>query len=399
MKSTFLSLSMRMLQVQFAVLLCSQSALADAKNPCNEMLFENGTLKVGRLFPISAGLDPATIDCLHSIGQRFKAMRSVRSVTVVVRLPASQRVGGAGLKIVESYKKELIAGGVSAARVSGVAPAAARGEAGVVTIVYTEKKTVRPVFMVEQFSGDVKGGRDPSDLKAVTIGAMYPAQTYIHTGASSAVALALADGSRLRLSSPSQLLVGSITLNAQLEREVSIRLLQGKIESHASPAGKGSRFDLHTPSGVAGVRGTSFRVALGENEETRLETLLGSVELANEHGAVLVHAGYASVVERSGAPSEPKKLLEPVDIESPLEGNFKDSVTLNWESNRSAKHYLLELARDAEFTLEVREMDVSENSFVVNKENFLGKWFWRVRAVDGKSFGGLPSKIYAFILE
>jgi len=40
-------------------------------------------------------------------------------------------------------------------------------------------------------------------------------------------------------------------------------------------------------------------------------------------------------------------------------------------------------------------MRVTEGSYAI-PPTVTGRWFWRVAAVDGDGFTGLPSKIYAF---
>ena len=59
--------------------------------------------------------------------------------------------------------------------------------------------------------------------------------------------------------------------------------------------------------------------------------------------------------------------------------------------------YRIEVARDADFVVEPREVNVAAVTTLSWPEALpRGKWFWRVTAVNAGGFMGPTSKVYAF---
>ena len=56
-------------------------------------------------------------------------------------------------------------------------------------------------------------------------------------------------------------------------------------------------FEIETPSAVAGVKGTLFKVVVNENEETQVTVNEGQVEVSSEGGKVLINKGEGAVVK------------------------------------------------------------------------------------------------------
>jgi hypothetical protein len=70
-----------------------------------------------------------------------------------------------------------------------------------------------------------------------------------------------------------------------------------------------SRLELHTPSGVAAVRGTIFGVSVSEEGKTGVATLEGKVEASAQSVVVPVEAGEVSIIR----PGEPPTPAQPLD--------------------------------------------------------------------------------------
>ncbi|NJN19963.1 MAG: FecR domain-containing protein [Leptolyngbya sp. RL_3_1] len=80
-----------------------------------------------------------------------------------------------------------------------------------------------------------------------------------------------------------------------------------------------SRLELHTPSGVASVRGTEFGVNVAADGKSTIGTLQGAVEVSAQDVSVQVGAGFASVLVPGQPPTPPipldqELLLELVDF-------------------------------------------------------------------------------------
>ncbi|MEM9978525.1 MAG: FecR family protein, partial [Cyanobacteria bacterium P01_D01_bin.2] len=76
-----------------------------------------------------------------------------------------------------------------------------------------------------------------------------------------------------------------------------------------------SRLELHTPSGVAAVRGTVFGVSVDEDGQTSVATLEGQVEASAQNVAVPVDAGMVSIIYPGEPPTSPQSLDRELDIQ------------------------------------------------------------------------------------
>ncbi len=373
------------------------------KGPCAGIVMKGGAVSTGRPLPVSDKPGGKDAKCVKGVAQALGEYPGLRTVTVAVKLPDAQRVGGAALKIGNYYKDALAEAGVRKSRISVVAPPIGHGEERMVSLGFTEKRARKPVAIIEAASGEVLAGKRKKSLKATRRGATFPPHSYIGTGDGSSTLIGLADGSRLKLDANSMVLLGSMYLNDDLKRVVKVKLIEGQVRADVRSGGKGSVFDVATRKAVAGVRGTAFRMRLTDDGGTRLETLDGEVELGapdeKEEDKVVVHAGEGVVLDAQGKSLPRQELLAAPTIEGHLEGALADKGELTWTEIKDANGYQLEFARDAEFVYGFRVQDAVEKSLVPGAMLPKGKWFWRVSAKDGEGYVGPPSKIYAFVLE
>ncbi|MEM9805424.1 MAG: FecR family protein [Cyanobacteria bacterium P01_D01_bin.56] len=75
-----------------------------------------------------------------------------------------------------------------------------------------------------------------------------------------------------------------------------------------------SRFELHTPSGVAAVRGTEFGVSVSEGGKMGVATLEGKVDASAQSVDVPVEAGMVSVIRPGETPTPAQPLDRTLDI-------------------------------------------------------------------------------------
>ena len=390
---------------------------AAAASPCDGISFANGAVATAAPLPVTDTFDAAAKACLAAIGEGLKARPTLRTITVAVRLPDAQRLQGGGTRIGAAVAAALTAVGIPAAKISAVAPAAATNEPAKISIAFTEKPATQPVALAESVGGPVMAGPTLDALKPIQNGAMLPSNTYIQTGHGGNVALGLADGSRLRLPEDGLLLLGDLYLNKELRRVVQLDLRRGQIEAKVAPGGPDSQFEVKTRTGVAGVRGTSFRIVMEDAPATktgaaagapdgsppeqsmRVETIEGSVAVTTEQtgaAGVLVDAGQALVMRDDAPPGPPHTLLLAPTVKEPLFGALGPKGELSWMKLNGAKSYQVLVARDAEFTLDVRTLKSPSELRSVSRDLTEGKWFWRVAGVDDAEYVGAPSKIYAF---
>ncbi len=121
----------------------------------------------------------------------------------------------------------------------------------------------------EAWKLDAKGKQTP-----LQEGTSIDEQEGIKTSPSAFVSLSLGDGSRMVLPSSSH-----ITLHLNEEHSIpQVILEQGQVESYViKRASDRDRFQIVTPVGVLGVRGTHFRVRNDDDGQALLEVLNGQV--------------------------------------------------------------------------------------------------------------------------
>ncbi len=380
-----------------AAALAVAPATASAADPCEGIKMKDGTVATARRLLAQAALSPADEGCVRAVGAALAGRGGVRSVTVAVRVSDAQRADGTGSKVGARYASLLAEAGVPEARISTVVPAAVHGEEGSVKVTFTERRAARPVARVDAVDGAVRAGPAEADLQPVARGATLKADTYVATDASGGAWLELADGSRLRLGPNALLFIGKLHLNDDLKRVVKLELKRGTVDADVRSGGQGSVFDVGTRSGVAGVRGTLFRLATDDGG-TRIETLEGQVDLVEGEKAVPVPAGQGMVAKAGTPLGAPVVLLGAPQVEGPLHGALAPGTSLRWQPVAGATAYRVELARDAEFSYGVQALPAPPEGLSVPAALAAGKWFWRVAPVDGAGFVGRPSKIYAFVV-
>ena len=101
----------------------------------------------------------------------------------------------------------------------------------------------------------------------------------IRTGADGQAEIELADGSTLVVRDRSAVQLSGI--RRQKEKKTSLLIFFGRVWNRISRAvGKQARYEINTPVLVAGVRGTQFETAVGEDGSVRIVVQEGVVEVA-----------------------------------------------------------------------------------------------------------------------
>lgn len=126
----------------------------------------------------------------------------------------------------------------------------------------------------------------------------------VRTGKESRVELSYADGTVIRLGENSRLVVrsqGSVR---------SVGLLSGKFWAKVAKLSGGSRFEVASPTAVAGVRGTVFKVEVDRDSTSRVAVEEGEVEVHNpvRQGRMVRLAALQEAFVRSRLdPTEPRR--------------------------------------------------------------------------------------------
>jgi len=235
----------------------------------------------------------------------------------------------------------------------------------------------------------------------------------IRTGENGFVTLELPDGSHVTMAQNGLLDIGTLrrtTLTGAGDRLLELR--SGEVESQVTHATKkDDRFQIRSPSVVAGVRGTRFKVAYdGDARTTAVEVLDGSVGvdpavLAGrasapppgaplQASAQLVPARFGSVTRAGGAIGGPIELLPAPALAQPAKVQDGKTVAFDLVPSEHAMAYRVQIARDADQLDLIRELRVSAPHADFG-DLADGTYFVRIAAIDSNGLEGLP-QVYAF---
>lgn len=198
-----------------------------------------------------------------------------------------------------------------------------------------------------------------------------------------------ADGSTLRLNENSTLIFNTLTRYGNSGMvDTRTRLLNGSLSTEVKRQQQGDRYEIATPSAVAAVRGTEFRLTT-DARSTRAEVTDGVVQLRTDQQTISVAAGYG--VSVSGTQVTPPVAL----LAAPAPDQLPDKIdqlpwTLKWQPISGADHYVAELYQQPEGTL-VRNLKLSRASWTF-EQLINGSYTLMLRAVDTTGFQGMDFK-------
>ena len=212
----------------------------------------------------------------------------------------------------------------------------------------------------------------------------------LSTGANAFLAIELADGSVLTLPSRSRMNVAGLHRIVLTGDEVKrFVLANGRTETEVAPLKRGSTFEIETPISVAAVRGTRFRVSLGEAEDSSGTGVLeGNVAVATGESAVDVPAGQGVTASDEGL-GAPVPLLPKPELLDPDRLQDEELVTFAVEPVQGAALYRAQLATDAGFIDVFAEVE-SQTPGLSVPEVPNGSFFVRLTAISSAGLEGLP---------
>jgi hypothetical protein len=199
----------------------------------------------------------------------------------------------------------------------------------------------------------------------------------------------LADKSLIRLEKNSNLIFNKLSHYGKTGMvDTQLRLKKGSLSTEIVPLVKGSIYEITTPSAVAAVRGTKFRLA-ATNKETKLEVTEGTVNFSHQHGSATVNAGEGAQIKqgttsiaRSNLPAAPKKQFAKEVI--------KDlPTTLQWKGKENSPYYHFELSNTGQKIIQSATINKPE-VILDNVKN--GDYTVAMRAINDKGFEGIDQK-------
>lgn len=158
----------------------------------------------------------------------------------------------------------------------------------------------------------------------------------IATGEGASITLKFPDASSLVLRENSELIIETLeTYGKEDGFNTQLHLQRGRTETQANPEKRNStRFEIHTPSATAAVRGTVYRVNAESADSTASEVVEGRVAVQNTMGATDVPGGYGTRVMKDAPPTPPVALLPPATLEDlpavferlPIRHRFQNAI-------------------------------------------------------------------------
>lgn len=249
-----------------------------------------------------------------------------------------------------------------------------------------------PVRVVSA-TGEVRGAGTPW-----VAGAELREGDRIGTGANASAVLEWADGTRMRLS-PSSLAeviesrrYGPADEPGRLERWFAgtMRLLRGSVEVIASKLPRAKPLEVHTPTAVAGVRGTEYRVHHRDERGARsgsevLDGALRFERLDRSTGAELARGFGASLEAGATAPSV--AALAPAPDLSAMPPRFERPL-VRFALPAELGAVRVQVAADPAFERIVDDLRVEAGSDVRIAGLADGPWQLRARRVDARGIEG-----------
>lgn len=235
----------------------------------------------------------------------------------------------------------------------------------------------------------VSGG----DRLLVASGARLPAGTTLVTGADSNASLRFVDGSRLLVTSSSELTLAQMRQYGRTGMaETTIRLHQGELESRVVPQkGPLSNYRIESPVLNLGVRGTDFRMTLTEAGLGMGEVLSGRVLADSGRVRRLLAAGFGAAVESGGQLGVPVALAPPPDLSGlPLRFEYLP-LRIEWPAVEGVSQWRAQVVSVADDTVMLLDGTVEESA-VRWGDLPDGRYRLRVRAISPGGLEGMDAE-------
>jgi hypothetical protein len=227
-------------------------------------------------------------------------------------------------------------------------------------------------------------------------GDMVSQKSNLKTGTESALEITFEDGSSFFLRSDAQMdiLKAQKVLSSQLVRD--LYLGTGRVLTKVKEAtGEAPRFKIRTPSAIASVRGTEFRVAVDESQTTYTEVMKSLVTVAAANKSVDLAQGEGTMVRKGESPLPPRKLLPP-PAPADIRTIFNSAPVIRFSSVEGAESYRVTTAKDKEGNQLLREKIIKPRDAITIAGLADGSYYLLTQSIDPIGLEGLPSEAYPF---
>ena len=237
-----------------------------------------------------------------------------------------------------------------------------------------------------------------NSIVPVSAGQQLTAGTELVTGEKSKLNIKFADGSIVSMQPNSTLKLDTLSMYSGGGMvDTTLRLQQGKLETEANPAHiQGNKMQIITPTAVAAVRGTKFRVSANDASITQ-ETLEGKVALIAAGAEVSVDKGFGSLSEGGAQPLPPVLLLPAPGTEILPTKLEAVPAVFSMPAQDGAVAWLGKVSIEPTFNSIAAE-NISQGTQLSFNELADGKYYLKVRAKDKQGLEGYDA-LHEFVLN
>jgi len=270
----------------------------------------------------------------------------------------------------------------------------------VVPVALLKKTPVNVQVLVA--SGDVVASTTQQQTsRAIKVGDTLTQGDKLKTGKYSVAKLRFADGSVVDVQQNSSIEIHASYQYAGKETFVSLlKLNNGRTEIEANPNHTvGNSMQIETPSAIAAVRGTQFRVAT-DTDVALQETIEGQVAFSGAGQEVVLAKGFGSVVEKNQAPLPPIVLPNAPDVTAFSQQFEQNHAKFSLVPQTEAVAFVSQLARDAAFTqiVHAQVTPAGPSAALLIPDLADGQYYLRLRAQESHGLQG-QSAVHAFTVK
>ncbi|MDG5498688.1 FecR domain-containing protein [Marinobacter sp. BGYM27] len=213
----------------------------------------------------------------------------------------------------------------------------------------------------------------------------------VSTQSGSAV-IQLANGSLIRMGQDSHLIFNRLTRYGKTGMvDTLMRLERGSLEADVEALTEnGSRFEIDTPSAIAAVRGTAFKLQSGKGI-TQLQVTEGKVAFGPPGRTLPVPAGYSATAGKGTQSAVDIRKLPAAPEMAPLPANASRlPLDIKWQPVAGANRYQLDIYDSASGRWVAREQSVNPELTLKHLDN--GKYDIKLAAIGASGISGMPSE-------
>lgn len=162
------------------------------------------------------------------------------------------------------------------------------------------------------FRGTTSVAHGPADFVTATDGEILANGDRVRTDADGHALVTFFDGSTLEVEPATEMRIDMAAASGNGPITIQLTQTIGRTWASVQKLAHGdSKFEVHTPTSTAAVRGTAFLTEVLPDGETRVETTDGTVAVSAQGQTVLVTQGLATTVRTSTPPTAPVPMRTP----------------------------------------------------------------------------------------